>query len=315
MDNFIFSLHATLPVFCVILLGWLFRKWNIVNEKFATDLNKLTFNVLFALLLFRDIAQSDIRQQFNPKFMVFCLLVTVGCFVVIWIIAELTIKEPSEIGTFVMCSFRGSAAVLGVAFVENIYGNSGMVPLMIICSVPLYNIFSVILLTFRGKVPIAKGKEGIKKAIKNVLTNPLIIGIIAGIPFAVFHVQFPVLIEKPINTLCSMATPLALLMVGAGFETKEAMGKIKLSAISSLIKLVIQPAIFMSLAIVMGFRGSELIAILIMVGAPTTVSCYIMSMAMNGDETLSSSVVVLTTLFSAITITGAIFILKSCALI
>lgn len=310
MQNFLFSLNATMPVFLIILLGWILRKVNVVNDRFATDLNKLTFHVLFPLLLFRDIAECDLKQCFNPRFMIYCFVTTIVSFLVVWGLSEICIKDKRVIGTFTMCSFRGSAAVLGVAFVLNMYEHAGMVPLMIICSVPLYNIFSVILLTFRGVKPIDGGKNGIRKAFVNIITNPLIIGIVLGIPFAIYQISFPIILSKGINSLCSVATSLALLMVGAGFDTKQAIAKRKLVAISSSIKLVILPLIFIPIAVKLGFREEALIAILIMLGAPTTVSTYIMSKAMNGDDVLSSGVVVVTTLFSAITITGIIFLLR-----
>lgn len=198
--------------------------------------------------------------------------------------------------------------MLGIAFSQNIYGNAGMVPMMIIASVPLYNIASVILYSVYDSEQ--KQKSSLKKVILNIITNPLIIGIIAGIPFSVLKVDFPVIIDKCINNIAVLATPVGLLMAGAGFSLGVARKKIMLISVSSFVKLVLLPVLFMPLAIVFGFRNQELIAILIMTGSPTTVAAYIMASSMNNDSDLASGVVAVTTLFSAVTVTGAIFILR-----
>jgi hypothetical protein len=125
------------------------------------------------------------------------------------------------------------------------------------------------------------------------------------------EVHFPAIIEKCISNLSVLTTPLALLSVGAGFEIENAVKKLKPSIAASLIKLVMQPAILLPVAVLMGFRNQEIIAILIMTGAPTTVSSFIMAKNMNNDAELASSIVVITTLFSAITITGIIFIFRT----
>ena len=81
------------------------------------------------------------------------------------------------------------------------------------------------------------------------------------------------------------------------------------------IKLVIQPLIFLPVAAWMGFRGEQMIAILIMLASPTTPSCYIMAKNMDNDGVLTASVIVMTTLLAAFTLTGWIFILKTVGLI
>lgn len=308
MSNFIFSLNATVPVFFVIFMGWALRKIGIIDEKFSEVNDKLSFKILFPLLLFKDISSADLKQDFDMKFAVFCFTATVICFSVIWILAEIFIKDKMIIGSFVQGSFRGSAAILGVAFVENMYGNAGMVPLMIIAAVPLYNIFSVILLTVRGR---DNKKISFKSLMMSIIKNPMIIGIACGLPFALINFEFPVMIEKCITNLSSVAMPLALLAVGASFQGKDAVKKIKPSVIASVIKLIIQPAIILPIAIMMGFRNQEIIALLIMTGAPTTVSSFIMAKNMNNDAELASSIVVITTLFSSVTITGIIFLFKT----
>ncbi|OAA90551.1 AEC family transporter [Clostridium ljungdahlii] len=219
-------------------------------------------------------------------------------------------KDSSMTGAFVQASFRGSAAILGIAFVQNIYGNAGMAPMMIIGAVPLYNIYSVIVLTFESE-DSRGGNDSVKKACINIIKNPIIIGILLGMIVSLLNIHFPKIIDKTLKNFAVMASPLALVTIGAGFEGTKALAKIKPTLAASFIKLVAQAAVFLPLAVYFGFRDQELVALIIMLGSPTTVSCYIMAKNMNNDGVLTSSIVVATTLLSAFTLTFWIFVLKS----
>jgi predicted permease len=123
------------------------------------------------------------------------------------------------------------------------------------------------------------------------------------------------MIDKTIGNIASLATPLALLALGAGFEGRKAIKLVKPTGIAALVKLVVLPAAFLPLAVFLGFRNEMLIAILVMLGAPTTPSCYIMAKNLGHEGVLTSGTVVATTLFSSVTLTLALFILKSLGLI
>lgn len=314
MENFIFSLNATLPVFLVIVIGYVLMQHGMLNENFVSVSNKFNFKVTLPFLVFRDLSSANIREDFDLKFVLFCAGATTFCFFSIWIGAKMFIKDKTIVGAFVQAAFRSSAAVMGIAFIQNMYGNSGMAPMMIIGAVPLYNIFSVVVLSFEGEEAGEKGDK-IKRAAKGIITNPIIIGILLGVVVSVCGITFPTIINKTINNMAVMSSPLALIAIGAGFEGKKALAKIKPTIAVALIKLIVQSALFVPLAIYMGFREEKLIAILIMLAAPTTPSCYIMAKNMKNDGVLTASAVVVTTLFSAVTLTGWIYILKSLCLI
>lgn len=306
MDSLIYSLNATMPVFITIFIGYLLMRIGMLNNGFVNTANKFNFKVTLPVMLFVDLASTDIRNNFDLKYVLFCGLVTTVMFFAIWIAAKLIIKDKSIIGAFVQASYRSSAAVLGVAFIQNIYGTSGMAPIMIIGCVPLFNIFAVLVLTIEG----GDNSGAIKRSIVNIAKNPIIISIALGVIASLLNVHFPAVINKTLNNFAVMASPLALVAIGAGFEGKKALRKIKPTIAASVIKLVVLPAVFMPLAILLGFRDQALIALIIMLGSPTTPTCYIMAKNMNNDDVLSSSVVVATTLLSSVTLTFWIFIAR-----
>lgn len=315
MEELLFSLNATIPVFLVMVVGYLLKIFHIVDEPFIKTLNSFNFKITLPVLLFKDIAGSDFYSVWDTKYVLFCFFTTLGIISVIWILTCLLYRNQANRGEFIQACYRSSAAVLGIAFIQNIYGNSGMAPLMIIGTVPLYNIAAVLVLSFTG--PEAKGfdKASLKKSVKGVLTNPIIIGIVVGMIASVCRVSFPVMISKTINNIAVLASPLALIGLGAGFEGRKALKQVKPTAVAALVKLVVLPALFLPLAIRLGFTNEKLVAILVMLGSPTTPSCYIMAKNMGHEGTLTSSTVLTTTFLSSVTLTLWLFVLRSMGVI
>ena len=316
LENFIYSINVTLPIFLVMVIGYILKQTGMLNDNFVTVANRFNFKVTLPFMLFKDISRVDIRAVFDIRYVLFCALVSTACFWLIWGGTKLFVKDKSIRGAFVQASFRGSAAVMGLAFIQNIYGESAMGPLMIVSAVPLYNIFSVLVLTFESnEAESLNKKEKIKQAFINIAKNPIIISILLGLIVGLIGIDFPELIDKTVNSVSQMATPLALITIGAGFEGRKALAKMKPTIAAAMTKLVIQPLLFLPVAACMGFAGEKIIAILIMLSSPTTPSCYIMAKSMHNDEVLTASVVVVTTLRGAVTLTMWIFVLKTVGLI
>ncbi len=312
MENFIYSINVTMPIFLVMVIGYILKQIGMLNDNFVTVANKFNFKVTLPFMLFKDIAGVDIKAVFDIKYVLFCAIVSTICFWVVWGTAKLLVRDKTIRGAFVQSSFRGSAAVMGLAFIQNIYGSSAMGPLMIVSAVPLYNIFSVIVLTFEANDSTGIDKKAkIRQAGINICKNPIILSILAGLIVGLLGIQLPTLVNKTVSNVAQMATPLALITIGAGFEGRKALAKIAPTMAASMIKLVLQPLVFLPVAAWMGFSGEKMIAILIMLASPTTPSCYIMAKSMNNDEVLTASVIVTTTLMAAFTLTGWIFLLKT----
>lgn len=309
MDNFLYSINATLPIFIMILLGKFLYQIHIIDDHFTKIADKYVFIVALPALVFRDLTENDVRSSFNGGYVLFCFLVTLFIILAIWGLTELFMKEDSEKGAFIQASYRSSAAILGLAFIDNMYDGAGMAPLMIIGAVPLFNIFAVIILTLKGD---NNGqKPDMKTTVINIFKNPILLSILIALPFAFLNLHFPVFIDKAISSIGNTATPLALISIGASFEGRKAIKKIKPTLVASFIKLIFLAALFLPLAIHLGYRNQELMAILIMLGSPATVSCYIMAKNTGNDSILTSSIIVLTTLLSSVTLTVWIFILRS----
>ena len=314
MENLIFSLNATLPIFLTMLLGLLFRYLGLMNADFVAKLNRFVFVAAIPALVFRDISSVDVRKSWDGGFVLFCFLATLVSITVIALLARLLVEEEIR-GEFVQASYRSSAAILGIAFIQKIYGSSGMAPLMIVGTVPLYNAAAVVILSLMKPGRKKLDRKLLLKTAKGIVTNPIILGILAGILWSVLRIPQPEIMQKTVKNVAVLATPLGLMAMGASFEGKKALAKLRPSVLASLIKLVVLAAVFLPLAVRLGYTKERLIAILVMLGSATTVSCFVMAKNMGHEGVLTSSTVMLTTFFSAFTLTGWLFLLKTLGLV
>lgn len=331
MENLIYSLNATLPVFAVIAAGYLFNRLKLFNESFISAANRFIFNVCLPLMIFGDMSGTDLAAGFDLSLVLYSGGITCAAFALIWICARLLIKDKSIIGAFVQAAYRSSVAVMGFAFMMNIYGRTGLMPMIIIGCVPLYNIFAVTVLTFeaRGAAEDRDKRGKLKKAAAGIIKNPIILGIIAGCIGSAVNSAGIVsaigenavgglvigVIGKTLDNLASIATPLSLIVIGASFDGGEMMKKLKPAAACCAVKLLALPGVFLPIAAALGFRGEAMLALVIMLGSPTTPSCYIMAKNMNNDGVLTSGVIAATTLLSSITLTFWIFLMRTVGLI
>ena len=309
MSNLIYSINATLPIFLLIILGKVLKTTKIINDEFTKTADRYVFRIALPALLSSDLTENNVGSAFDGKYVLFCFSVTIFSIAVLWGLTEKFMKNEEQKGAFIQGSYRSSAAILGLAFINNMYDSVGMAPLMIIGCVPLYNIFAVIILTLKGDN--GGKKPNMKETFINVMKNPILLSILIALPFALLNLHFPSFVNKAIGSVANTATPLALISIGASFEGKKALKKMKPTLLASFIKLILLAGLFLPLAVFFGYRNQELMALLVMLGSPTTVSSYIMAKNTGNDGILTSSIIVLTTLLSSLTLTLWIFVLKS----
>ncbi|MCR1898553.1 AEC family transporter [Irregularibacter muris] len=309
-NNLIFSLNAVFPIFIILIIGYILKEKGVIDQYSIRKLNALMFNISLPMLLFRDIAGSNVREFFDLKLLLFAIGTTLISFVLVWIGAELFIKDKGSIGAFVQGAFRGNYALLGLVMVSNIGGSEALTKAALVTAfiIPLYNILVIIILTLRSE---EGGSIGMKTTLMNIIKNPLIIGIACAIPFSLFNIQLPTVLAKSVDYMAVMATPLAMISIGGTIDLQQIKNqKIKLALVASTIKLIILPMIFIPIALLMGIVGNDLLVLFVMYGSPTAVSSYVMAINMKADAELASDIFIITTLFSIFTFTIGIYIFK-----
>lgn len=311
IENLRFSLNASVPIVLMMIFGYICRKVDLLDDHTTANINKFTFRAALPSLLFMDLSTADFRAVWDGKLVGFCVIVTFFS-VGIAVAYSLFHKDKAERGEIIQASYRSSAAILGIAFVKNIYGESLMAALMIVGTVPIYNIIAVAVLAATS--PEKKGeskRELFLDTLKGVVTNPIIIGIVAGIIWSLLKIPQPVIMSKTISYMGNMATPLSLIALGASFKTSEAKSKVGVTVGICFIKLILFCGIFLPIAVSMGFRGEKLVAILVMLGSATTGSCFVMVKNFGHKGTITAFAVMLTTICSAFTLTLWLFLLRT----
>lgn len=314
MENLVFCLNATLPIFFTMLLGYFFRRIGLMDEEFVKKMNRFVFRAALPALLIEDMWEADFATLWDGKFVGFCIGVTIVS-VLFSILLSKLVKDRKIRGEFAQAAFRSNTAILGIAFIQNIYGEAGVASMMLIGTVPFYNVFAVIILSFmkpdRGKLD---GKL-IKNTLKGIITNPIILGIVFGVLCSICKVpKYPVVV-KTLHNLGVIATPLGLMALGASFEGKKALALLRPTLGCSFLRLIGIAALALPLAALLGFRNEEMVSILVMAGSSTAVSSFIMSKNMGHEGVLTSSVLMVTTLGSAFTLTGWLYILRLVGLV
>lgn len=315
LNNLIFSLNATMPIFFVMVLGWWFKQKNFLDEASTAKLNQLVFKFFLPAFLFIDLATEDFLAIWDTKMIVFCFLSTLLSIGIATAFSLLS-KNKAERGEIIQASYRSGAATLGIVFMTNIYEDAAMMALIIIGSVPLYNIAAAIILYITSpENQNHDEKELWKKTAKNVVTNPIIVGILFGMLWSVLKLPQPPMFLKTVTYLGNIASPLALIALGASFELPNIKEKGKETLGITILKLFFLCMIFLPIAIGLGFRQEKLVAILVMLGSATTSSSFIMAKNMGHKGVISSCAVMVTTLLSSFTMTLWLFLLRTWNLI
>jgi len=312
MENFILSLEIVLPLFIVMAVGYTCKKMELITEDLAKKMNGLVFRVFLPVLLCKNIYTSSLDSLSNPGIFVFAFVGILIMFFALLAVVPRLEKDRQKCSAIIHASFRSNYAYFGIPLVQSIFPNTdtSVASLLVVIVVPLFNVLAVVVLEmYRG------GKADAKQIIKKILTNPLIIGSLAGLVILLTGIQIPTILKKPIDDLSKVASPLALFLLGASINFSKTGDHVKQLAMAVLGKLVIFPLAAVVIGALLGMRGVELASLLIIFGAPTAVNSAVMAQQMGSDADLATEAVVFTTAFSALTVFLFVFALKSFGLI
>lgn len=318
LSNLSYSINAVLPIFLLVVVGAFLNKTNKVNSSFTEIADWLVFKVGLPVMLFLEVANSTIAEDLDVGLIVFTILTVTSCFLLVSILTAVFMRDKTKRGAFIQGMCRSNVAILGVPLAENMFGERGVqtIALVLPFVILMFNTYSVIILSvFSNSSEHKLDKKAVLGILKNIVTNPLIIGVLLGIPFMLFDLPLGTALSKTLNYLSNLTTPLALISLGANFRMESLRGRLGYALAASLGKTVLLPAVYVTLAALLGFRGPALGVILICFGAPTAVSSYIMSKKMDNDHELSAQILLLTTMLCIVTIFIGIFILKTLELI
>jgi len=311
MENFLFSASVVLPLFTLIALGYFFRRINVFTDEYVIRTNKISFRVFMPAMIFTSIVsrREEIRDEWvTVEFVVISSLILVAILMIVIPILE---KENFKRGTIVQALFRSNALLFGVPLITNMYGIEGLAPIAVIIAtvVPLYNGLTILIFSFFGNTN-KNFFQTLKQIAKDLATNPLIIASVVALAVVVLRIRLPFLVDTTINSLAVIAPPIALMSLGGSFRFKKAFGNMKYIIPISIQKMFINPAVLVVIAVMMGFQGSRLAAIMILFSTPVAVTSQITAQEMGADGELAGQITVVTSMVSCFSIFGFIYVLN-----
>jgi hypothetical protein len=290
-----------IPIFSIVIIGWLIRLKGFVPPEFLGPANRLVFYIAIPAMIFRSVAKSSFRAHFNPTVMIITLFSVVAVFILSWIAGKISIRERNNLGTYIQSSIHGNLGYIGLAVAYYFMGQEGFVKAGIIGGfiMILQNLLAVTALVLYGKdVPL---RENRLFFVQKIFGNPVILSAMAGILFSVTETPVPEVIGRILDILGDLALPMALLVIGASLSF-EVMRLSVFSVISTnFFKLIALPCTGFILYSIYNIAPQEFLPGLILLASPTATIAYIMAKEMDGDADFAVAAISSSTLISAAT--------------
>ena len=312
MENLKISFEIIAPLLILMLLGGFLRKIQVFDDNTVKKMNAAIFKVFLPALIFYNLYNSSIDDVKDIGTALYAAGVILCAFLLSCVIVSIVEKDNAKRGAMVQGMCRSNFVIFGVPLCVSICGEgiAGKISVAVAIVVPLLNVLSVIVLEFfRG------GKPSLKKMLKGVITNPLIIASILGIIVLISGIKLPTLVEKSVGDVAKIATPLALILLGASVNLSSVKGNHKQLIIAVSGKLVIIPLAGISIAALLGMRGGDIALLIAALASPTAVSSYPMALQMESDGELAAQIVAFNTSICIVTVFLWVFVLKQLGLL
>lgn len=336
IDILIFAINAVMPIILIIALGYFLKQKGLFTKEFLKVGNKAVFRVLLPVLLFTNLAQMDSFADLNPGAVIYVFTAVAILFLIGLLLAART-SDRRQKGVLMQCVFRSNFALIGVPLAQLIAGEKGVQAAAVLSAftIPLFNILAVIALSlYASDTQSVTLRQRINKILKDILHNPLIIGVLAGILFVcvkplrmnlphnmtdfIFRFKF---IQTSLDYLAKASTPVALLVLGGQFELSRVHGLKRQIALGMAGRLLFAPllgvggAVLLHVHNILVFDNGTFAALIALFATPVAVASAVMAEEMGSDGQLAGQLVVWTTLLSSVVIFIAIVLLRGMGLL
>ena len=305
------TLLNVLPVFLMILLGWLLVRFGLFKDHVGEALGEFVFKIAVPVLLFRTIAEA----QFHGASPFRLWIAYFSGVTVTWaaghLLATRVFGRDSRIGVLAgVSSAFANNVFIGLPLVGRTVGDDGVVALSILLAVhlPVMMVVGTLLMeqAERKESGIAgRGLLGVLRQVgANLARNPLVIGLAAGIVFHLTGLPMPAVAASVVNPIAGMAGPAALISLGMALRKYGISGNIGISACMSVLKLVLLPASVWAASRILGLTPEWTAAMVLTSAVPTGVNAWLIANRFGVGHSLAASTITLTTAVGALTVTA-----------
>ncbi|VXC50225.1 conserved membrane hypothetical protein [Pseudomonas sp. 8BK] len=301
------TISVTAPVFSMLFLGVGLKRLGLIDTAFINTASALVFRGTLPTLLFLGIVKADLNTALQPALLLYFVLATLGCFLLAWGWAILRCPEADR-GIYTQGAFRGNNGIIGLALATSMYGDYGLSVGAVLGGVVIlsYNTLSAIVLAIYSP----EAKTDVWSLTKNILSNPLIIGVLAAIPFAAWQIPLPAWLLTSGEYFAQMSLPLALICIGGTLTLESLRESSGMAISSSLMKVLWLPLLATLGAWLWGFRDADLAILFLYFASPTAAASFVMAKAVGGNHQLAAAIIVLTTLATVLTTNLGLFVLQ-----
>lgn len=294
-------ISTIIPIFLIIFLGLLAKQKGFFTPDFISQANRLVYYIAIPAMIFSAISKAALKTQMNVSVILITLVSLVLITAAAWGTTLLLKMERPSAGTFIQCSFHGNLGYIGLAVAFYYLGDNGFVKAAIIAGfvMILQNVLAVIVLQYHHKQNTVS--PGMFDTLKKTMANPVILSALAGILFSLLNVSMPVIIDRALDILRGMALPMALLIIGASLSFEQLKPRFINILISSVLKVMIVPAIGFILFRLFSISPEDYLPGLIILAAPTATLTYIMAKEIGGDPDFAVAAISICTILSSVT--------------
>lgn len=297
----------TAPVFAMLFLGVALRRAGWVDAAFINTASNLVFRGTLPTMLFLGIVRADLGAALQPALLLYFVLATLGCFLFAWGWAIWRCPEADR-GIYTQGAFRGNNGIIGLALATSMYGDYGLSLGAVLGGVVIlsYNTLSAVVLAIYSP----QAKTDVWSLTKSILCNPLIIGVLAAIPFATWQIPLPLWLLTAGDYFAQMSLPLALICIGGTLTLASLRASSGMAISSSLMKVLWLPLLATVGAWLCGFRNADLAILFLYFASPTAAASFVMAKAVDGNHQLAAAIIVLSTLATVVTTNLGLFLLQ-----
>lgn len=303
------ALTITAPIFILISLGAWLCHIKFINDAFIHVSSKFIFNIGLPVILFTSTAAHDFKHLINLSNITVITITTLLVYFLSSLSAGKFIKDNRDKGVFVQGAFRGNLIIVGLAFCANAYPEKGIaiatIPTAI--TIIMYNLLSIYTLNNS----LHNQGASLKKNLVDIIKNPLIIGIMAGLLANLLSFSTPEIIIQSNQYIAQMTLPLALIAIGGSLNFLQIKQNIKTAFVASVWKIVISPVVLVILLFFIPIDPTAAGVLFLLTASPTATASLIMVQSMRGNSDLAAKIIILSTLLSLFTVTIGFAILVS----
>lgn len=309
MQYFFVAFDAVFPLFLIMLTGFLFQRSGLISEKALCEFNTVCFRVLLSCNLFYSVYRSDWSGIARLSLLGYCLAAVGVEIALARLLSSALTKDRRMRGAMGQALIRTNMMLVGMPIAQNLFGEAiGPFPLAVAVIVPIYNFFGVVILERnRGD---GSGRQSLARTLKNVITNPLIVAALIAFLFQATGLRLPASAESVVASFSKSATPIALFILGGSLHFSSVRQHRRELLLTALLRTVAFPFLFTAIGAMLGFRGADLLTVMLTFGCPVATVCYVMAQQMDSDAEYTGGAVALTTVLSCLTLFCGILALK-----